>query len=72
MIGHTDSGGMGTNYVVDCVWQAGEWRVVGYFSQREWLFNRGHMTVVLDRVPDGTVLLQKPILRVFNTSAAKN
>jgi hypothetical protein len=63
-VGHTNADGMGTNYRIECSRQAGEWKIQGFFTQREWNFHRGHMEITFDRVPDGIVLLQRPIVRL--------
>jgi hypothetical protein len=58
VIGHTDSDGMGTDYIIDCYRQAGEWRISGFFTQNEWIFTRGHMEIIFEKVPDGKILLR--------------
>jgi hypothetical protein len=65
IIGHTDSDGMGTNYIVDCQWLNLEWHINGFFTQKEWLFKNGKMDIWFERVPDGVVLAQNPLMIPF-------
>jgi Caspase domain len=65
-IGHTDPGGIGVNYIVECYRHIGQWHINGYFTQREPIFKRGHMNIFLDRVPDGVVVFNNPIVRPYN------
>jgi hypothetical protein len=60
VIGSRQSDGTGTEYIVDCTRRAGEWRIRGFFTQQEWVFKRGVMTIEFDRVPDGVILSQNP------------
>ena len=64
-IGYTDPGGTGVNYIVECFRHIGQWHINGYFTQREPLFKRGHMNIFLDRVPDGVISIEKPIVRRY-------
>ncbi|MDX2156278.1 MAG: caspase domain-containing protein [Hyphomicrobiaceae bacterium] len=61
-IGHTQGDGTGTLYFIPCQRQAGEWKVTGFFTQDEWDFRRGHMQIILKKVEDGVVLLQRPMI----------
>lgn len=65
-IGHTDPGGIGVNYIIECYRHIGQWHINGYFTQRDALMKRGHVNIFLDRVPKGVVLLKKPIVRRYN------
>ena len=53
------------NYIVECFRHIGQWHIKGYFTQREPLFKRGHVNIFLDRVPDGAIVLKKPIVRRY-------
>ncbi|MEM6495193.1 MAG: caspase family protein [Pseudomonadota bacterium] len=64
-IGHTDPGGIGVNYIVECYRHIGQWHINGYFTQRDALMKRGHVNIFLDRVPKSVVLLKKAIVRRY-------
>ncbi|MEM8970769.1 MAG: caspase family protein [Pseudomonadota bacterium] len=65
-IGHTDPGGNGVNYIVECYRHIGQWHINGYFTQRDMLMKRGHVNIFLNRVPKGVVLTKNAIVRRYN------
>ena len=55
----------GIEYLIDCYWRSGEWRVSGFFTELEGSIHQGTVSIPFERVSDGVVLSQNPLLIPF-------